>query len=55
MRFLIKKLKERRKSINIWINSETRVEIAIAQLLLLALIAKIKNRYSRSYASTVIK
>ena len=50
-----RKLRERRKSIDVWINSGTRVEKTLASPPPPALTAKLGNIYSRSRASTITK
>ena len=46
-RTLIKMLKERNKSINVWINNRTKVKKTLALTLLLVLIAGLEKTYSR--------
>ena len=52
---LTRRLRERRKSIDIWINSETRVDKTLAPPLLPALTAGLGKTCSRSRASTVTR
>ena len=54
-RLLTRRLRERRKSINVWINSETKVEKTLAPPLPLALIAGLEKICPRSRASTVTR
>ena len=55
VRLLIKRLRGRRKSINVWINSETRIEKTLASPLPSALIAELGKTYFRLYTSTIIE
>ena len=52
---LTRTLRERRKSINVWINSKTRVEKTLAPPLPLALTVGLRKICSRSHTSTVTK
>ena len=55
VRPLIRTLGERKKSIDAWIKSGTRVEKTLASLLPLALIVKLEKTCSRLCASTVTR
>ena len=55
MRSPIKRLGERRKTIDIWINNGTRVEKTLALLLPSSLIAELRKTCSRSRALTVTR
>ena len=52
---LTRRLRERRKSIDVWINSGTRVEKTLAPPLLPALTAELGKTCPRSHASTVTR
>ena len=55
VRPLTKRLEERRKDIDVWINSETRVKMILALPLSAMLIPKLRKAFSRSRALIITK